>query len=126
MWRGWQLRKCAKQRAEQLREFEEQQQVLAQQALSALLEDDIELFRLLVPDIEDINRVVQPDRGRALLHVAAGRNSLPAVEAILRAGGSASLPDGDSQTPVSIAEARVFFHKTRGARNVAAVELASR
>lgn len=125
-WRGWQARKFMQEHAEELRMFEEEQQELAQQALASVLDDDIELLRSLVPDIEDIDRVVQADRGRSLLHVAVGRSLLSAVEAILLEGASPSVPDRDGQTPLSIAEAKVFFYKTRGARNAAAMELASR
>lgn len=126
MWRGWQSRKFAKKHSEGLREFEADQQELAQQALAALVKEDVELLRRLLPQIEDIDRVVLPDRGRSLLHVAAGRTLLLAVEAILLVGASPSMLDSDGQTPVSIAEAKVFFHKTRGARNAAAMENASR
>lgn len=126
MWRGWESRKYMKAHAEALREFEADQEELAQRALAALLEEDIELLRRLLPDIEDLDRVVQADRGRCLLHVAAGRSLLVAVGALLQEGASASVPDGDGQTALSIAEAKVFFHRTRGARNAAAMENASR
>ena len=39
-----------------------------------MLEEDIVLLRRLLPDIEDLDRIVQADRGRCLLHVAAGRS----------------------------------------------------
>ena len=126
MWRGWESRKYAKAHAEVLRKFEADQEELAQQALAALLEEKMELLRQLLSGIEDIDRVVQADRGRSLLHVAAGRTLLPAVEAILLEGASVSVQDGDGQTPLSIAEAKVFFHKSRGARNAAATDNASR
>lgn len=126
MWRGWQSRQSMKQHAEELREFEAAQQQLAQQALAALLEEKIELLRELLPGIGDIDRVVQADRGRSLLHVAAGRTLVVAVEAILLEGASASVLDSDGHSPLSIAEAKVFFHKSRGARNAAAMDNASR
>jgi len=113
-------------RTEDLAEFEAEQKIIAEEAKVALLNGDIELLRAKLPEIEDVDRVVVKDRKRSLLHLAAGKANLLAVEGLLAEGASAVIPDADGQTALSISEALVFFHRTRGARNAAAMENASR
>ena len=124
--RGRRVRVQMKARAEELREFEAEQAEIAQEALDVLLIDDVQELKEILPELEDIDRAVQLERGRSLLHVATGKLNLAAVEAVLREGADPGVRDVDGQTAVDIAEALVFFHKTRGARNAKAMDNASR